>query len=83
MTASAPDRPHLWVSYPYGPGEAEICTLCGEFQTPATAEAECPETLTDDMPAIPPDMAGLAWPDSLDPPDGTDDEQRQGAIIPP
>ena len=79
----SPERPHLWVSDPYGPGEAEICTLCGEFQTPENLAGECAETLTDDLPPIPPDMPGIAWPDGLDPADGTDDEQRQGAIIPP
>jgi hypothetical protein len=70
------DRPHLWVPYHYVPGAAEICTLCGEFQTPENVTGECPETF--DEPAdVPPDTP------PLEPAEGADDEMRQGAIIPP
>jgi hypothetical protein len=75
------DRPHLWVPYPYAPGDAEICMLCGEFQTPENAAGGCPETLMDELAPVPLDMPGML-PD-LDPADGADNEMRAGAIIPP
>jgi hypothetical protein len=82
------DRPHLWVTYPYAPGDAEICTCCGEFQTPENAAGECSDILLDELAPVPLDMpnyfvgpAGWDWLDSTS--DGTDDEMRQGAIIPP
>jgi hypothetical protein len=78
------DRPHLWVPYPYMPGEAAICTLCGEFQTPENAAGECAEPfMGDDLAAVPADIPSLAWPADLDPAEGADDEMRQGAVIPP
>jgi hypothetical protein len=69
------DRPHLWV--PYGVDDAEICTLCGDWLTPATAEAECPETMTDELAPIPADMPSMASPA-----DGADDEMQQGVVKP-
>jgi hypothetical protein len=75
LSAPAPDRPHLWVPYPYM-GDAEICTLCGEFQTPANAVGECAESF-DEPTKVPADAP------QLEPADGVDDEMRQGAIIPP
>ena len=74
-------RPHLWVPYPYfgRDGEAEICTFCGEFQTPENAAADCPETLLDELAPIPADMTDTA---EIELADGTDDELRQGAIRP-
>jgi hypothetical protein len=66
--------PHLWV--PYGIGDAEICTLCGDWLTPQTAEAECPETLTDDLPPVPAELP------ALEAAEGADDELRQGAVKP-
>jgi hypothetical protein len=77
------DRPHLWVPYPYAPGEAEICTLCAEFQTPENAAGECAETLMgDELAAVPADMPRMV-PAQLEPPEGADDEMRHGAITPP
>jgi hypothetical protein len=89
MTAQPPasGRRHLWVSYPYMPGEAEICTLCGEFQTPENAAGDCAETnfMTEIEPL--PHIPSLAWPEGLEHIDlateGADDEMREGAIIPP
>ena len=75
MTAP-PYRPHLWV--PDWPEGAEICTLCGEYATPENAEASCPETI-DDMPE--PRELRTPPPDMPEPPDGWDDEQRQGVIV--
>jgi hypothetical protein len=74
-------RPHLWVSYPYGPSDPEICTLCGEFMNPDNTDKDCPETFPEIEADPPPEMP--AAPDQAEPPDGADDEQRQGAIIPP
>lgn len=79
MTAPTPRRPHLWVIYPYAPGDAEICTLCSEFQTPENAEEDCPETFPE-IDSDPPEMPAAA--DQAEPADGSDDEQRQGAIKP-
>ena len=70
------DRLHLWVPYPYGPGEAEICTLCGAFQMPENVTGECPETF-DEPAEVPADTP------QLEPADGADDEMRRGAVIPP
>jgi hypothetical protein len=71
-----PYHPHLWVPYT---GNAEICTLCGEFMTLANAGANCPENLPEDAEAAEIRPAG-----ALDePPEGADDELRQGAITPP
>jgi hypothetical protein len=76
------DRPHLWVPYgqDYGCGDAEICTLCGEFLTPATAEAECPETFMDEGAGIPADMPRML--PELETADGTDDELQRGVTKP-
>ena len=69
-------RPHLWV--PDGPA-SEICTLCGEFQTPENAGASCTETIEDDLP----DQAAAPPAEPLDElREGTDDELRQGVITP-
>lgn len=68
------NRPHLWVPYPYGPGEAEICSLCGEPLTLATAEAECPETFMDEDVELPADIPPEPEPERDD-----DDELRRGA----
>lgn len=67
-------RPHLWV--PYGSENAEICTLCGEWLTPATAEAECPESIADEPAEMPAEMP------ELEAADGADDELRAGATRP-
>ena len=75
------DRPHLWVTYPYAPGDAEICTLCDAFLTPDNADEDCPETFPDIEDELPPEMPAAA--DQAEPADGSDDEQRQGAIKPP
>lgn len=80
---SAPDRPHLWVSYPHGHGEAEICTLCGEFQTPENVAGECPETLMDELAPMPADLSRMIQPDQPGPAEGADDEMRGGVVIPP
>jgi hypothetical protein len=71
------DRPHLWVPYHYVPGSAEICTLCGEFQTPENARGECPETFEDEAAEIPAELP------TLEPRDGADDEMQYGATVPP
>lgn len=67
-------RPHLWV--PYGMDNAEICTLCGEWLTPATAEAECPEIFAYEAADMPAELPALETAD------GTDDELRAGATRP-
>ena len=71
-----PPHPHLWVSYPYAPGDAEICTLCDAFLTPDNGDEDCPESFPD-IEDAPPEM-----PAAADQPAGADDEMRQGAIIP-
>jgi hypothetical protein len=76
-----PYHPHLWVPYPFVSADAEICTLCGEFLTPDNGAEDCPETfpeIEDDPPQTP-----AAPLDQPEPPDGSDDEQRRGAITPP
>ena len=73
-----PYHPHLWV--PYGLDDAEICTLCGEFLTPDNGDEDCPEAFPD-IEDEPPEMPAPA--DQAEPPDGEDDEQRQGATTPP
>lgn len=76
-----PYHPHLWVPYPTPRStEADICTLCGAFLTPDNGDEDCPETfpeIEDDPPEAP-----AAPLDQPEPPDGSDDEQRQGAIKP-
>jgi hypothetical protein len=72
-------RPHLWV--PYGLADAEICTLCGEFMNPDNADEDCPETFPEIEDDPPPEMPAAG--DDAEPPDGSDDEQRHGAITPP
>ena len=69
-------RPHLWV--PDGDA-AEICTLCGEWLTPATAEAECPEAVADELASVPAEEATR----ELEAADSADDELRQGIETPP
>jgi hypothetical protein len=64
-------RPHLWVPYPHAPTEAEICSLCGEFETPENAAGDCPETFMDEDLELPADLPPEPEPDD-------DDELRQG-----
>jgi len=76
------DRPHLWVPYgqEYGCGDAEICTLCGEFLTPATAGAECPEIFMDEAAPLLADIPRML--PALETADGEDDELRGGVTKP-
>jgi hypothetical protein len=50
-----------------------MCALCGEFLTPATAEAECPETFMDEGLELPADI-----PLEPEQADGADGELEQG-----
>jgi hypothetical protein len=71
-------QPHLWVPYPYR-DNAEVCTICGAYMTPETAEGECPETVDEEPASIP--IAATVMPD-LATADGEDDELRAGAMKP-
>ena len=69
-----PVRRHLWVPYPHAPGDAEMCSLCGEFLTPENGDADCQETFMDEEPELlPADI-----PPELEQADGADDELEQG-----
>ena len=69
------NRPHLWFPDPHAPGEAEFCTLCGDFQTPENAAGDCSETFMDEDVELPAEIPPEAEPEQ---PDGTDGELLQG-----
>jgi hypothetical protein len=71
-------RPHLWVPYgqEYGMGDAEICTLCGDFSTPESRAADCPEILPDELAPLPAELP------ALEAAEGADGEMQQGVTKP-